>query len=194
MRSRLWAVVAVFLLAACVPLQTAPVRYYALSPTVEGSPEPTSGASSLALASVTIPAYLDRTAILRFESPNRLRVHESDNWLEPPAQAIARVLAEDLHRLLGLREVYLPEHRFPEDLAWRVEVDVFDFRLGPGDRVVLDAQWRVIGMHQRRRAAGRERIVLPIARADDLEAGAAAMSEALGELARRIARAIPGKR
>ena len=192
MRSRLWAVVASALLVGCVPAQTVPVRYYALSPAIEGSEEPAAAHPSLAVASVTIPAYLDRTAIVRFESPNRLRVYESDNWLEPPLQAIARVLGEDLRRLLGIREVYLPEHRFPEDLDWRLEVEIFEFRLGPGDHVLLDAQWRLIAAERRRRlAGGRERIALPVEAPGDLEAAAAAMSRALGELARRIAEAAP---
>jgi len=170
--------------AGCLPPPAkSPVRFYALEPVIP-HPQDTDG-PALAITRVTIPAYLDRQALVRRPAPGRFELLESDSWLEPLPSAIARAFGEDLARLLKSRRLYLPEQDLPEDPELRVALDVFGFE-PTADEALLDARVRF----SRRRGPVvelREEVRIPIPPPGDPTAMVRALSEALGELARRIA-------
>lgn len=185
----LWTLLAV-LLAACVPPQS-PTRYWTLSvvapPTAEARREKP---VELGVGPVTVAEYLDRPQIVRRAGDNRLVLAENDNWPEPLASLIARVLTDDLAAMLpGARVHPLPARTVP-DLDYRVEVQVNAFEGVGDDRALLDARWTLLRDRDGRvLLVRRSRIERPVA-GGDIGALAAALSEAVAYLARDIADAV----
>ena len=168
-----------FLLLSCA----APPRerFYTLD-----APEPpvaAPDAASVAVGPVSVPELVDRPQFVVRVSANQVAIAEQARWAEPLKSAIARVVAANLAAELGART-----QARTGDADYRVLIDVQRFESTPGDAVLLDAQWTVIGSKgarrsgrslQRERAQGRE-----------YDALAAAHSAALAAMSREIAEAI----
>jgi uncharacterized lipoprotein YmbA len=82
---------------------------------------------------------------------------------------------------------YPLEPRFP--VSYRVLVDVRAFEGAPGEAVTLSSRWSVAGADGRALAVEESHIEQPVA-SPSWDAYAAAHSEALGALTRRIAERI----
>ncbi|MGE5538889.1 MAG: membrane integrity-associated transporter subunit PqiC [Gemmatimonas sp.] len=190
-RTRIGLMAAAFAaaLAACAG-QGTPSRYYVLSPTAPESDRRPDG-PAVSVGPVTLAKYLDRPQIVTRPTPNQLDVAEFDRWGGRLEDNVAQTLAEDLGRRLGTARVTV----FPAEPVGRtdarVSVTIGQFeRIGDGS-VVLEARWRLI-------PAGGEptmdssRIVRR-ASGSGYAATVAAMSDALGDLAERIAAAMSGR-
>ena len=141
------------------------------------------------VALVDIPKYLDRPQIVRRSGTVELGVDEFERWGEPLANMVQRVLADDLAARLPAESVVTTSRTLSGDEAMTIELALSRFDPDADGTVVLEAQWRV-----RRKAGGRAKTeTARITRrpADDSTAAEVrAMSDALAELADRIARAI----
>lgn len=169
---------------ALVACSSPPPKVYTLT-TVPGSAaggRPTTASVAL----VDIPKYLDRPQIVRRSGAVELGVEEFERWGEPLANMVQRVLADDLAARLPAGSVVTTSRTLSGDEAQTIELALSRFDPDPDGTVVLEAQWRV-----RRKAGGRARTeTARITRrpADDSTAAEVrAMSDALGELADRIA-------
>lgn len=173
-----------FAVAGCLPAPAkSPVRFYGLEPVIP--PPAAADGPVIALTRVSIPAYLDRQALVVRSGPGRFELLESDNWLEPLPSAIARAFGEDLARLLRSRRLHLPEQDLPEDPDLRIALDLFRFEPEAG-QVVVDARVH-IARRRGRMVELREEVRVPVPPPGDAAAMVRALSEALGELARRTA-------
>ncbi len=176
-------------LAGCVlpPGGGGQVRFYGLEPRM--APPQEADGPVLAVRRVTIPPYLDRQQMVTRGPGPRLTLAETHNWIEPLQAAIARVFAEDLGALLGTSRIYLPEQDLPRRPELELVLDIFAFEPRSDGTVMLDARVR---LHRGEALAleRRERIRIPLTSPSDYGAMAAAMSEALAELARRTAAAL----
>ncbi|MBQ4567291.1 MAG: membrane integrity-associated transporter subunit PqiC [Desulfovibrio sp.] len=128
------------LLAACG--RSTPTNYYLLESSLglvaaQGLPR-----TSLRLAPVSLPAYLDRTGIVsRVEGQNRLIIAEFHAWAEPLGQGIARVLQAGLSPSLltsGI-DVLPVDADGGGDYVLLVEIQRLDGKLA--GTAVLEARW-----------------------------------------------------
>lgn len=182
------------LLAACAG-PTQPTSFYTLTPVGEpaGAGARAKRALVVGLGPVTLPQYLDRPDIVTREGENEMRLADFQKWAEPMEPMLTRVLAEDLYRLLGARDVVALPQRREVALDRTVEVDVLRFDADRAGRVTLDARWRVYdGAGEKELAGGRSIIAEAGAPVPGYDAIVAAMSRAVGRLAREIAAAVAG--
>lgn len=161
--------------------------FYVLNPAAEAAPAAADYAVSV--GPVSVPGIVDRPQIVVRAGPNEVFLDEFHRWGSPLADDIARVVAENLGRLLGTpRAAAYPRPEAP-DVRYRVRVEVAAFESAPGDAAVLDAAWAVTdardGTVRRGRSTAREEW-----REEGYAALAAAHSRALGRLSGDIAAAI----
>ncbi|MDR6288106.1 MULTISPECIES: PqiC family protein [Inquilinus] len=183
------AVLAVFLagsvLAAC---SSSPPKVYTLA----AVPGAAVGGRPLtpSVAAVEVPKYLDRPQIVTRSGTVELGVAEFERWGEPLANMVQRVLAEDLTRRLPAGSVVTTSRTLSGDEAVIVELALSRFDPESDGTIVLEAQWRL-----RPRTGGRAKTESTrITRRPTDQSTAAevqAMSDALGELADRIAGGLP---
>ncbi|GGF12657.1 hypothetical protein GCM10011611_17860 [Aliidongia dinghuensis] len=174
----------VTMVAACASPQA---KVYTLASVpgapVEGQP------LTASVATVEIPKYLDRPQIVRRTDAVELGVDEYERWGEPLANMVQRVLAEDLAGRLPAGSSTTASRTLSGDEALTIELTLPRFDPDPDGAIVLEAQWRL-----RYKAGGRSgtQTARIVCRSADKTAAAevSAMSDALGELASRIALGI----
>jgi uncharacterized lipoprotein YmbA len=166
---------------------SAPARFYNLDATaVSDGAAPVN--YPIMVGPVSVPAAVDRPEFVVQTAPNRVDVDEFNRWDAPLNDAVAKVVAGDLVKLLGTPNVAsAPMANF--DPAYRVTIDVQRFDSVPGHSALVEAVWTV------RRTAGGEtrsgRTTAPEAvQGDSFDALAAAHSRALARLSGDIAGAI----
>jgi uncharacterized lipoprotein YmbA len=125
---------------------SSPTRYYMLSPTVAGvAAQHDANCVGIGVGPVKVPEYLNRTQIITRSNPNELQLAYFDLWAEPISDAVPRVLAEDISRLLCTREVVLFPWRISHAPDLRVEVEVIKMDGVPGRSADLEAWWSIVG-------------------------------------------------
>ena len=179
-----WPLLAVTL-AGCAGAKGPPTQFYVLSPL---NAPTTSGTQRAALvvdvAAVDLPEYLDRPQIVTRTGTNRLEMADDHQWGGNLRKDMARILAENISRLLG-GEVTAGTQ--PAPLA-RVEMEVMRFERMPEGRVTLAANWSIsLGRDRRRVAARFTELESDPVPADDYTGIAAAMSDLLGRLSQTLA-------
>lgn len=196
MRPHLWLILLTgLLLTACGT--TPPTRYYVLNGAVPG---PDSGESAghqapaaevlnIGIAGIELPGYLDQTRLVRRTGPNTLSVEQFDRWTEPLDVGVQRVLAANLADLLAARVHALP---WPRGLTqdYQVITQVAQFDADEQGAVILAGTW---SLREGRGDTGPERHVYRVevpSQGQDNAAIAAAMSEALQNLASQMAQVI----
>lgn len=186
-RTPLLAALLALLLAAGCGLFGDRSRFYLLS--AAGGAPAAPHALRVGLGPVGVPAYLDRPAIATRVRSNRLDFARFDRWAAPLSQQIPGVLAEDLAAAGPLSVVLYPWYpTTPLDAA--VRIDLLAFESDDRGAAHLDAAWSLVepGTGTVRRS---DRTVLAEpADGRSRDAAVAALSRALGELARRIADAL----
>lgn len=191
MRPHLWLMVFMaWLLMAC---GTTPAsRYYVLNGAV-----PETGAQfgqtaqqlNIGLAAIELPGYLDQTRMVRRTGPNTLSIEQFDRWTEPLDKGVQRVLAANLSDLLGARVHRLPWPRgVNQDFLLLMQVAQFDAH--EDGSVVLAGTWLLSAGRDNAREERRSYRVEVASQGRDSAAVAAAMSEALAQLARQMAEVI----
>ncbi len=185
---------AALFLAGCA--SSPPARFYTLTPLVpaeEKHAAPAANPVSVSIAPVEVPEYLDRPQIVTRDGPNELRLAEFDRWAGSLGDNIGTTLAEDLALLLGSDRIYV----YPRPLAvkadYAVNMRVLRLDCVPGDRVLLKAQWTLSAGAERKVVATR--VTTSTERLTDAryETMVAAVSRAVEQVSREIAREIPNK-
>lgn len=182
------------LVAGCLTLGPRPerTRWYVLEAeaSAPGSTRPPTPV--LGVGPVRLPAHLDRPEIVTRAGPARVEVASADRWAAPLDVLFTGVLAEDLRAAVPAREVLewpWPVSGSPE---WTVSVDVLRFEGEPDGSAVLEARWAVRRggtLAKQGVTTARERGAAP-----GVAATVAALSRAIGVLARDIAAAVDAGR
>ncbi len=172
-------VAATLALTAC---SSSPVpRFYVLTSTAPPAATGPSSDLALGVGPVTLAPHLDRPQLVT-RSGNELRLGDLDRWGESLADGVARVLAENLVRLLDSDRVWTYPWRPAVPVETQVTVEVVRCDAENGE-AVLTARWTVFDggeMRLARRSSYRRPANSP-------PATAAALSESLAELSREIA-------
>ena len=156
--------------------------------TLEPPPGPVrrGGPRVIELRSVGLARYLERSQIVRSSENFRLDVIPNDWWGEPLDAMIGRTLAHALTQRLPGSTVYLESGAISAEPDATVQVNVQRLDQDAGGTVRLVAQFAVV-----RRASDTRGVTIEVpvrgATTADL---VAAMSEAVGQLADRIAAAL----
>lgn len=177
-------------LAGCAG-QSPPTRFYLLSPSEQL--ESIGGtAQVVGIGPVILPDHLNRSQLVRRSSELRLEVMEFDRWAGDLAKNVQDVLATNLSRLLGGWPVLAHPWGLDARVSRQIVLVIRRFEAGPGDQVVLEAQWRLLDLDSSRAMSiENERIQVPL-EGDGVEAMVRAQNRALAELSRRLAAGLLG--
>jgi uncharacterized protein len=159
-------------------------RFYALDAAVPGEPG-SSAAFSVAVGPVSLPDVVDRPQLVLNVSANRVEIDEFHRWAGGLRGEIARVVAENLSRLLGTARVW-PSQNAPGDTDYRVSLDLQRFESAPASAVTVEVLWTVRRASDRESRSGRSLVREPVG-ADGIDGVAAAHSRALAAMSRDIA-------
>jgi len=165
-------------------------RYYTL---VAVSPTPGAASSALrvGLGPVTLPGYLGRLSLATRVDSSQIRYADLDRWAEPLQAQFARTLGEALGRALGTVQIT----RFPwyptVPLDVAVQVTVLAFETDTAGTARLDAAWTV--RDPKTATVGHEgySTITEPAAGEGTDAGVAALSRAVDQLAQQIAASLP---
>jgi uncharacterized lipoprotein YmbA len=178
--------------AGCATSPTA--RFYTLTPI---PPQEVKGASctavspvSISIAPVEIPDYLDRPQIVTRDGRNELRLAEFDRWAGSLSNNIAAVLAENLGLLMGTERVFVYPRMSVEKADYWLALRLLRLECAPGDQVLIKAQWTLLAGPERKDVATRVTTFSERLNDREYRTMAAAISSALGEVSREIARVI----
>ncbi|MCB1919905.1 MAG: membrane integrity-associated transporter subunit PqiC [Candidatus Competibacteraceae bacterium] len=196
-RIRWTAIVGFLMLAGCG--STPPTAFYTLNPLSTPLPATQTGVSrsdvTIGVGPVTIPEFLDRPQIVTRTTANRLDVDEFHRWGGSLQEDFARVLVENLSRLLATNRVSVYPNPEPLDLRYRIVIDIqqFDGRLG--EDVTLNALWTLLDEKAGKPSPLTRRFEYraPAASAD-YEGLVAAHSAALEAFSRELADALQNAR
>jgi uncharacterized lipoprotein YmbA len=177
-------------LGACA--SSPPLRYYSLDdgrPMAVGLPN----GVSVAIMQVNLPELVDRPQLVVRSDGHRVQLSENDRWAEPLRRQVPRLLARDLGVALDSgRVVALSVDAREFDIDFRVVVDVQHLEVVLGQRVELDAVWRV-ERRNGRPVFGRSQLVEGLsdkAAPDDHAAAVNAERKVFRTLAKNIAARI----
>jgi uncharacterized lipoprotein YmbA len=176
-------------LGACV---STPSRFYILNtlPASETVQAPAAERGPvIGVGPITLPKYLDRPQIVTRASRNQLALGEFDRWAEPLQDNVARVLAENLVRLIPTDQVLL--HPWPRSatLDYQVSMEVLHFDGWLGGESMLLARWSILDGAERELFNRMVHLHAPTG-GQDYEAMVVAMNQMLEMLSRDIAAAI----
>lgn len=166
-----------------------PVRYVTLSAAGAAAPRATTQVARVQLTAVHIPAELDRSEVVSQASANQLTVHETDRWAAPLGQMMRRTLAQDL--LLRLPEgcLVLPDAPAPPNTRTLV-VTVLSADADANGTLTLQVAWTLLSGQPSHAVLTQQVTLSSNLTSRDSTAQAAALSQLLGQLADRIAKAI----
>jgi uncharacterized lipoprotein YmbA len=187
--SRFSLLLAVIGLAGCAG--SPPIHYYTLS--AEASSDAGLGANErhITIGPVTLPDVIERPQLVLRTTPNRVTLIEEHQWAEPLQSEIPRVIAENLSRLLGTKQVSVYPQSAGDHAQYRVLVDVQQFESALGGRASMEAFWTIRKNSDGDPSvkSGRSSVEEPVNGAS-YEALAAAHSRGLVRISRDIADAI----
>lgn len=178
------------MLAALACLRTAePVVYHSLEalPAQPAGPRP---GPALEVLPVRLPESLRRPQLLESLGPGRFGLVSGHRWGNPLDQEVQRVLVADLAALLGGATVVPSPYGPRVGAAWRIEVQVQDWSVRPGEVLVLEATWMLARPDaERAERFRRTRIIQPLD-GPGPDALAAAHGRAVAALAGELAEAV----
>ncbi len=184
--------VLVLLTTAAGCSRSAPARFYLLSESTGAEFKAPASASgpcmTLGIGPVELPDYLDRPQIVTQVSPHEIRLGDFDQWAEPLAKTIARVMAENLAKLLCVDAVFFHPSE-PAGIDYQVLVTLTRFQGVPDGSVVLAAQWHIAEGGSRKVLAGKRATIRETLEGEGY-ALVAAQSRALARLSGEIAEAL----
>jgi uncharacterized lipoprotein YmbA len=168
---------------------SAPVRYYSLEALESRFGEDVAGSPGMGLGPLRMPDYLTRSRIVTRRDNSEVVVDDFNRWVEPVDEAVYRIIAANVDSLLeDVIVVAFPYNHFA-DLDYQVIGRVDRFDTDEHGRVVLVAQWSIMTPNSEFVVAPRRiRYETQASDVTDYGAVAAAMSEALAEFSRDIAR------
>jgi uncharacterized lipoprotein YmbA len=169
-------------------------RFYLLNPVSGSAPEGKPSASdrcvSIGIGPVEIPDYLERPQIVTHVTPNEIKLAEFERWAEPLKDGFSRVLAQNISKMVCIKEISFFPWRRGIPMDYRVEMKIIRFDGNPGDKVTLEAWWRLLsGDGKTMLQSKRSNFSEPVS-AGDYRSLVLAHNNALGALSREIAEAI----
>ena len=190
-------------LAACG--QSMPTSYYILDSQAQPLAAESLPRTTLAVCSVTLPAYLDTKAVvLRGTDGAVLDVPQFNMWGEPLDEGVARVLRQRLARpLLGRGITVLPSQDAHIAAAYNLVIDIVRLEGDLAGHVCLEARWTLVDANASRVMArggwtGEESVQLPAAIGQEtfktVVAAESRLLQAYGDyLAERLSGAAPAR-
>jgi uncharacterized lipoprotein YmbA len=185
--------IAAFAMFACASTSPA-VRYYTFSvlPYPAQSKTGNEPQRQVVVASMKIPAHLDRPHIVTRDGSNTIEVAEYDRWASPLREELAWAVAENLSALLGSGRVVSAVDIADNKVAYRVTINVRRFEGWTEGGFKLSATWTVKAPGDKGAVReGRTMVEEPIIGSGMADLAAAA-SRAVIALSRDIAAAIGG--
>lgn len=180
------SILLLLLVAGCAT--SAQIRYYLLTAEEQGEPVPAQQHAPLRLeiASVEIPAYLDRQQIVSLNRNHQLEIAEFDQWGGQLKGNIARVVADNLLQLMPDTQVTLAPHPSGFSPDYQLHLAIHAFELAGDNRVQLSVSWSIADSASRLlRQQHRRLYSTPISR-QDYTARVRAMSQLLDRLSQMI--------
>ena len=173
------------LLSGCAT--TTPSHFYTLSSTA--APAVVSTSYVIAVGPISVPALVDRPQIVIRTGPNQVIFDEFNRWASPLKSDIARIVAENLAKLLGTTQVTIFPQAMISDVSYRIVIDVLSLESEPGKAATLTVFWTASSTTGRQSYSRRTTITEP-AQGDDYADLVAAHSRAFGQLSAEVASAI----
>ena len=146
------------------------------------------GSGHVQLAAVHVPPALDRQQMVRMSGENTVEISDTNRWSAAFDEMVRNVLAQDLMARFPAGALILPEAPAPPGTATLV---VTLTRFGPdaSGEVKLDGSWSLLNGASGAAVLDRD-FHISSGAAPNADAMAAAMSQALGELADRMAATV----
>src|SRR5579864_8567616 len=183
-----------FVVAGCSILSPQPDRtkFFVLTAVSDAGATGTASAAAngtsnlvIGIGPIGFPDYLRRPEVITRTSPTTVELSDVDRWAEPLDSAFARVLSEDLSRLLGTQRIVAYPWYQSNRVDYQVECNVIHFETDSSGGSHLHAQWTI------RDGTGK----LLIARESDItdteassdKSPSASLSHDLGNLSQQIA-------
>jgi uncharacterized protein len=166
-----------------------PMRFYTLQ-AVEGATSGAnlSGAIPLRVERVTVPAELDRQALVQRVAPGQVRISELDRWAAPLDDMIRRAVTTDLASRLGAERVVDAYEPATPEMRRRLFIDVTDLYADSSCAITLRVSWTLQSPNAPDKRASEAIDGPPVA---SCPAGMAqGVSRALAVLSDRIAAAV----
>jgi uncharacterized protein len=150
------------------------------------------GDTTYALGPITLPAYLDREALVTRVSPTQLKYSPVDNWAGPLKDNIAGVLLQNLSALTGSNRILVYPWPNNAKFDYQITVEVLRFERSSSGDCQLTARWAITDGRTRNDLIIRESQFTHPANATDTAAAVAALSATLGDLSEEIATSLHG--
>ncbi len=182
--------IAVLILAAGCAGGGTPAVYYTLQPTASVPAMVNAKPFEIGVGPVTLPDYLDRSALVTRISPNQLHIHQGHFWAGSLQDEILRVVTANLKSACPGVMVLPHPWSGSDPPTVRFRLSILSFEGHPGGEVDLKAAWSVEDMRNHQAPLRRETHIRRSVKGDDLEAYAAAMGQALSGLTREMAKDI----
>ncbi len=170
-----------------------PKRFYVLDAIPSqsaSSKEARSPQAPLQIASVNIPAALDRQEMVRESAPDSLQISDVNRWGAPLADMTQNVLTRDLIQRLPPGKVILPRAGAPAG-AYEITVDILKFDADSQGEVVFDGGWSLFRLGSDTPIMNRHVMFDEQATPGDYAAQARTMSHLIARLADDIATQLP---
>ena len=141
---KIWAILSVCLLSACLGGYSPQSRFYNLQPADASTVTVLSNRKvSIGINEVELPDYLDRPQIVSFEKGKpQMNISELDRWGEPLASMIQRTTAADISLYLP-EAVVKPRSSLMEKFKYVVDIQIIRFDMIQGEEAVLEAWWYI---------------------------------------------------
>lgn len=174
------------LLAGCGFLSRPKNQFYTLETIkTEGTVRSVSG-TPVGIDGIELPPGLDRRGIVLRGTDHKLEVRGTHQWAASLEEMVLHTVAFDLANRLPVGMVVLPGQAKPANMR-SIYIVFEDLAPGPEPTFILDARWTVTeGTNER---TTHERISVPMPSMES-PAVVAAMSQALAELAGRMAAGV----
>jgi uncharacterized lipoprotein YmbA len=188
--SRFWLLSVITGFAGCGG--SPPIQYYTLS--AEASPDSNLAGKNerhITIGPVTLPDVIERPQLVLRATPNRVTLVEEHQWAEPLQSEIPLVIAENLTRLLGTKQVSVYPQSAGDQAQYRILIDVQQFESALGGRASIEAFWTIRKNFRGDPSvrSGHSSVEEPVG-GSSYEALAAAHSRGLARVSRDIAEAI----
>ena len=171
--------------------QPDPSRFYVLTASVDAPNTPAAADSlTIGVGPIRLPDYLDRSQIVTRVAPNQVVFSDIDRWAEPLGRTFARVLSEDLARLLNTDTIVSLPVFVPVSLQYEVPIEVLRFESDDKGVVELWARWAIRNPQDKKLLHASESRITESAAGTETQAVVAAQSRAIGKLGEEIAGAV----
>jgi len=189
-----WILIGAFLVILSGCASSPSSRFYLLNSLPGSPPEGKSSAEdrcvSIGIGPIEIPDYVDQPQIVTRITPNEIKLAEFERWAEPLKDNFTRVLAQNLSNLACVKEITFFPWRRGIPMDYRVEVKVIRFDGNPGDKIILEAWWRLLSGDGKTMLQSKRSNFAESVGGGDYKSLVLAHSQTLGALSREIAETI----